>query len=278
MSYSNRHNAKVIVATHKPYRMSKDPLYLPLHVGAKGKDSIGFTRDDSGDNISELNSEYCELTGLYWAWKNLDADYLGLVHYRRYFCGKRKSFVKRVLRRVDPFSRVLTSKELDFLLNRYRIILPRKRNYMIETLYSHYIHTHQVEEFNKVIKILKDKYPNYVKPYNRVMSRTWGYMFNMMIMPRELMDDYCAWVFDVLEELRGAIDSSKRSGFEKRYPGRVAELLFNVWLEYKIEQGVISENDIVELPVVYMEKIDYVYKAFSFLAAKFFGVKQKKSF
>ena len=114
--YVNKHNAKIIIAAHKPYRMPEDPMYVPVHVGASGKDDIGFVRDDSGDNISELNPEFCELTGFYWAWKNLDADYIGLVHYRRYFGGKRrkKSFVGKSGREKDPMDSILNSRELDF--------------------------------------------------------------------------------------------------------------------------------------------------------------------
>ena len=78
---------RMIVATHKPYWMPEDPVYLPVQVGAAGRESLGFQRDDEGENISAKNPNYCELTGLYWAWKNLDADYIGLVHYRRYFSG-----------------------------------------------------------------------------------------------------------------------------------------------------------------------------------------------
>lgn len=82
---------KVIVATHRPCAVSTDPLYIPLQVGAAGKESIGLRRDDTGENISEKNPFFCELTGLYWAWKNLSAEYIGLVHYRRYFAGRRRS-------------------------------------------------------------------------------------------------------------------------------------------------------------------------------------------
>ena len=32
----------VVVATHKPYAMPADSLYLPLHVGAEGKEPFGF--------------------------------------------------------------------------------------------------------------------------------------------------------------------------------------------------------------------------------------------
>lgn len=77
-----------MVATHKPYWMPQDDVYLPIHVGCDGKESIGFTGDNTGDNISAKNPHYCELTALYWAWKNLQADYTGLVHYLRYFTNK----------------------------------------------------------------------------------------------------------------------------------------------------------------------------------------------
>jgi len=65
--------------------MPEDSVYMPIHVGREGKADIGYTGDHTGDTISSKNANYCELTGLYWAWKNLDADYIGLVHYKNYF-------------------------------------------------------------------------------------------------------------------------------------------------------------------------------------------------
>ena len=77
---------KIVVATHKQYQMPRDEMYFPLYVGAAGKLTedglpldLGFARDDSGDNISYRNSNFGTQTGLYWAWKNLDADYIGLT-------------------------------------------------------------------------------------------------------------------------------------------------------------------------------------------------------
>ena len=82
-------NVKIIIASHKPYQMPSDICYLPLHVGKNGKEGFGYRGDDTGENISWKNPNYCELTGLYWAWKNYEAlgnpDYVGLMHYRRHF-------------------------------------------------------------------------------------------------------------------------------------------------------------------------------------------------
>ena len=71
---------KILVAAHKKYWMPDDDVYMPLHVGAEGKASLGYTPDNTGDNISAKNPNYCELTGLYWAWKNLECQYIGLCH------------------------------------------------------------------------------------------------------------------------------------------------------------------------------------------------------
>ena len=96
-------NAKIIIATHKMYDMPQDDIYLPVHVGREGKDALPYQPDNTGDNISAKNPSYCELTGLYWAWKNLDCDYLGLAHYRRHFSMKSRSSAK-VIHRWSVYS------------------------------------------------------------------------------------------------------------------------------------------------------------------------------
>ena len=81
-------NIQVYVVSHSEEDIKDidaNDIYVPLFVGRAGKDNLGFVSDDTGDNISDKNSSYCELTGLYWMWKNSTADIIGLVHYRRYF-------------------------------------------------------------------------------------------------------------------------------------------------------------------------------------------------
>ncbi len=61
---------KIIIASHKKYQKPVENIYLPVQVGAEGKEKIeGYTQDNTGENISTKNPNYCELTGLYWAWK-----------------------------------------------------------------------------------------------------------------------------------------------------------------------------------------------------------------
>ena len=97
-------NIKIIIATHKKYWMPQDDMYLPIHVGAEGKTlDLGYQKDNVGENISKKNANYCELTGLYWVWKNLDADFMGLAHYRRHYWlnkikGGKKESIKMCIR------------------------------------------------------------------------------------------------------------------------------------------------------------------------------------
>lgn len=252
----------VVVAAHKPYAMPKDPLYLPLHVGAEGKEPFGFAGDNTGENISAKNPTFCELTGLYWAWKNLDADYIGLAHYRRHFCGKGRG---------EPLSRVLTEQEAQALLAGKDGILPQKRKYYIETLYSHYAHTMHVGPLDLTGEIIREKYPAYVPAFEALKKRTSAHMFNMLILRKDHLDAYCAWLFDILFELEKRVDATAYDAFHARFFGRVSELLLDVWLS---EQSL----DLAEVPVIGMEKTNWFKKGGSFLMAKFFGKKYNKSF
>ncbi|MBP5271918.1 MAG: DUF4422 domain-containing protein [Clostridia bacterium] len=272
---------KIIIAAHKQYRMPEDELYLPVQVGAScNKDEngkpvdLGFARDDTGENISEKNPHFCELTGLYWAWKNLEADHLGLSHYRRYFGSPNPKKTK------DLYENVLTGKEAEELFRTYRVLVPKKRNYYIETLYSHYAHTHYAEHLDETRNIIAEVCPEYLGAFDTVMAHRYGHMFNMCVMERDLMDNYCSWVFDILfrleERLKG--EEAELSFYQGRFYGRVSEIIFNVWLQYQLENGVLKESDICELPCLYTEKVNWLKKGTAFLSAKFLHKRYENSF
>lgn len=271
----SKYSVKIIVATHKQYKMPLDSMYIPLQVGAEGKTyesgkelDLGYVNDNTGDNISELNPSFCELTGLYWAWKNLIADYIGLVHYRRHFSLIGKS----------GFENVLSYNQLNSYLGKIKIFVPQKRKYYIESLYSHYAHTHYASHLDVTRKIILEKYPEYIKSYDKVLRQTYGYMFNMMIMDRNLLNEYCSWLFDILFELKMRINQQELSSFQGRFYGRVSEIIFNVWIDKKLQSGDITKEEIKEIPCIHMERINWLKKGTAFLKAKFFGKKYEGSF
>ena len=45
----------------------------------------GFYFDDTGENISKLNTWLGDLTGLYWIWKNTQDEFVGTNQYRRFW-------------------------------------------------------------------------------------------------------------------------------------------------------------------------------------------------
>ena len=249
-------NIKIIVAMHKAYRLPEEgSLYAPVQVGGAHVPGMeNALRDDTGENISDKNSSYCELTALYWAWKNLPADYLGLVHYRRYFAKKGAAGRK--------FDRIASEADIRAALEKAPVILPQKRNYWIETTYSQYVHAHHKKDLDTLRQILAEKYPAYLPAYAAVMERTSGHRFNMLVMRRDLLDAYCTWLFDLLGEAEKRIDTSGYDAYNARVFGFLGERMLDVWIE-------TNHIPYTELPVVFLENQHWLKKGTAFLKRKF---------
>lgn len=246
---------KILIATHKKYWMPNDEVYIPIHVGKKDKQNLGYIGDNIGDNISVKNPNYCELTAIYWAWKNLRADYIGLVHYRRYFT--KHNFRNCEKKKQD----ILLKSDFENILKDVDIIVPDKRKYYIETNRSHYNHAHYKKDLDETENIIKELYPKYATAFNKVMNRTWAHMFNMFVMRKDYFDEYCEWLFTILFELEKRIDISNYTVMEARVFGFISELLLDVWLETK-------QIEYKEINVSFMEKQNWIKKGFLFLKRK----------
>lgn len=249
---------RVIIATHKPYWMPNYACYLPLQVGAEGKQSIGFTPDNTGDNISHKNSSYCELTGLYWAWKNNNSDYVGLAHYRRHFA-------KRLaLSSAGKKAAVLDNADYELLLAKADVILPCKRNYYIETTRSQYEHAHNPHDLVVLEEIIKEKYPEYLNSFETVMNSTSGHRFNMFVMRKDIFDSYCEWLFDILFEMERRIDFTNYNSYNSRVFGFVSERMLDMWI-------LTNNIKYVEQRVLFLENQNWITKIYNFLKRKVCG-------
>ena len=262
---------QIAVAAHKPYRMPTDACYTPLHVGAALHPEVclDMQQDNQGDNISAFNASYSELTGLYWLWKNSNATYKGLVHYRRHFATSNAANK----RNKDRFECIATQHDFEKLFAKTgaRVIVPKARNYVIETIGDHYCHTLPGEQLEATHATIAESYPEYLAAFDARMAGTKAHMFNMLVAKAEVFDEYCAWLFPVLKNIETRLDNTTYDAFNARWPGRISELLLDAWMD---------TNSITwtEMPTVSPEPVDWFAKGKGFLAAKFLGKKYGKSF
>lgn len=242
----------MLVVTHKNTIIPDEDIYQPVLVG-EAKDSLDFEsyfRDDKFDNIAAKNPNYSELTALYWAWKNLEADYIGLVHYRRYFMSKKNR------------KEIVSATELEELLEKTEVILPKKRKYYIENTWDHYKHNHNIEDLIKTREILERKYPQYLPSFDESMKRTQSHRFNMMIMSKERFDEYSKWLFDILFSLEKEVNISNYDNYQSRVYGFISERLLDVWIE-------TNKIRYEELPYRFTENQNWFKKGGKFIYNKF---------
>ncbi|WP_241647581.1 DUF4422 domain-containing protein, partial [Rosenbergiella metrosideri] len=148
----------IYTITHKNFTPPKDSIYKTLVVG--GKVELNDSEMDStGENISELNNELCELTGLYWIWKNRleENEVVGLCHYRRYFINEMEKGI-------------ITKENVDKLFEDFDIVLPKKRNYLITNIENHYKVSHKDKDLNLLKEIIERDYKEYIFALRNVLN------------------------------------------------------------------------------------------------------------
>lgn len=220
---------RILVATHKKYWFPKMDLYMPIELGrcikSKNNNIISnIIGDNIGDNISVKQPYYSELTALYWGWKNLDCDYLGINHYRRYFKKNSNSFFR------DPKKDIFTDKDFRNILEKTDVILPKKRNYYFINRFQHYKYQHDIQDLLKCREIIQEFYPEYLNCFDKEMCKKSGHICNMFVMKKEILDVYCEWLFSILFKLENKINLRGRNEYQQRVLGYIAERLLDVWL------------------------------------------------
>lgn len=215
---------KILVACHKADpNIRQDGIYMPIQVGKALHPEIdlGFQCDNTGDNISEKNGSYCELTALYWAWKNLkDVDYIGLAHYRRYFD--------------------MSPKQVLDAYNKDSIIIANHRILPI-SVYDELVHWTSLEDTTIFIDTIMTLYPDYSEDILSYYFRGNKFsQFNMMLMSKENYNLYCEFIFSVLikTEQRIRLASYTR---QRRVIGYLAESLLGLWIKHnKIKPCIVA--------------------------------------
>lgn len=264
------------VAFHKKYFDYRDDIITPIYVGAKiNRENLEYLKDSTGNNISEKNGNFCELTGIYWMWKNVDADFYGMMHYRRYisFENRWKYKLKRML---YVFSRVFylkliismlgmkelfqvkvsdeqlmrkeiekMSKKITSEIQKYDIILPKKEIFN-KSVYKQYKSSHIAEHLDKLLEIVKENYPELYPYYEKTIKKgNKIYPLNIFIMKKKYFFEYSEFVFDVLFKLEKKIEIPS-DAYQKRVFGFLSERMMLPFIEYlkdkknvKVKEGVV---------------------------------------
>ncbi len=239
----------ILICSHNKEVIDCDKTYLPIHVGAALSSlKLNMQRDDEGDNISEKNKNYCELTGHYWAWKNLPGDvkYVGLVHYRRNFAWnghKGDYFVKHVYENQNLFEK----PNID--MNGCDIILPMK-SVCPYSIKEQYCIGHVREDYDIMEDVIKKKYPEYHNAFQQIMQGNAYSPFNMFVTSREIFDEYSSWIFPLLSEIESRVHISENT-LQARVFGFMSERLLNVFccqkrLKIKYKPIFFADNNIHE--------------------------------
>lgn len=182
---------------------------IPIQVGADLTDNILCSvRDNVGDNISSKNKTYCELTALYWIWKNDRSKYKGLCHYRRHFDLSQRVLDKIVHSNIDV---ILTIPILNF---------PSVR--------AAYVNDHIEADWDVMLDGIRELQPQYYETANNLQNGIYYYAYNMFIARSEIFDSYCEWLFPILEYCEKRC-GEKENKYQNRYIGFLAERLMSIY-------------------------------------------------
>ena len=213
----------IYIVTHKRVELPKLKGYRAIQVGGSADGFPGCLRDNTGDNIADKNASYCELTALYWIWKNADDVCKGLVHYRRYF-GKRA-----LSSRVGD---ILGYDALVEMLDGCDIIAAKPAVYHVNARDQLLMDCCTPETFDKLEASVERCSPGYTDDFRAFFAGNRCAQYNMMFCRRKLFDDYCAWLFPVLFSLEDQVDLTGASDYQRRLFGFLSERLLNVWIRH----------------------------------------------
>lgn len=251
---------KILVAHHKPGYVFENDMFLPIQVGkAISNVDLGIQGDDTGDNISNLNPYYCELTAIYWAWKNLkDIDYIGLSHYRRYFDFHKQGELSytNITINISQFHNFDFSLPPEVLseLQSGKAIVP-KPNIKNISNYVDYCIFHNSIDLRKLERIISNKNnATYIRAFNEIMyDDNEIYPFNMFILSWKQFDQYCQWLFELLFEAQEEINVSDYDAYQKRVFGFMSERLFKIFLK-------AHDIEVCSVPVAFFSEENHIIR------------------
>lgn len=243
-----------------------NPLYIPVRCGAvyDERENVAMLGDDTGDNISEKRMSYCELTVQYWAWKNVQADYYGLCHYRRLF-----SFSDNIYKEVNVYNHIVEKRIDEELVSKYcetedqmiRIIekydaisidpMDVKKALGNVTVYESLKNnplTYDIDAVDLFVEILKAKYPVMAEEVDEYLNGYSWQAWNCFILKKELFFEYSEMLFDVFSELEKKLNTENYNQEQYRLMGALGEIFCPIYYRLqKKRKAKTKELQLIEI-------------------------------
>lgn len=198
------------------YKFIKEETSLQVGAALTGKRiSTDAVPDCEGKNISDKNKQYCELTGLYWIWKNACEDYVGLVHYRRHFLLPDNWLARMIENQVD-------------------VILPVPL-YVAPSIAGNYKERHIASDWEYLMEYFRERLPDEYEAAEYVFSGNLYSPCNMLIAEKTVLDELCEWMFPILFAMTEH-GGEKDDSYLNRYPGFISERLITYFFESRRER------------------------------------------
>ncbi len=259
---------KILISHHELRCFIKTDILTPIQTGCALASELipGMLRDDQGENISALNPKYCEFTALYWAWKNYAQlgcpDYIGLMHNRRYMLfneslpvpDKGITWLTPNIYCFPPNIAALmpflqdedihkAAEEQDVLILNPYYFEPSAYDtvYPGPIMLTRFLNTDSMTEdlFSVFTNTVRQYAPDYVPELEEFLAGNKSYVCNIFVMKRQIFEEYCSFLFPLMEEMDKQVDSSGFSAKKLRWLGYLGEYLTTLFI-FKLQkrQGI----------------------------------------
>lgn len=281
------HKIKILVAYHKPAKLLKSDIFVPIQVGRdvmieKSKDGMLTSKDkewlqnnligdNTGDNISKLNRYFNEMSAIYWAWKNQgeleNPDFVGLMHYRRHFDFSESEHNQKTwlpnstcykFAKIDnKYLKLLDKKYIDNLTEKYDIICSKEYDAKnldptLNNCKERFVKAASSKAiwYEKMEQAIVELHPEYIEEMKELQNSTSHYLCNMFVMRKDLFNEYCKFTFDILFKVYEEFKNTQTDVMETRAIGYLAEYLTSIYISHYKHS---TPDKVKELNLTYIE-------------------------
>lgn len=251
-----------------------NPLYVNVRCGAVFDEREGITMqgDDTGDHISEKRDSFCEFTVQYWAWKNAEADYYGLCHYRRYLSFAEKQYRTNPYHHMVDHPFLTSAKKVRYgltnmqamarLISDYDVVVsqgsqvrktpsPKGRIKSVRELWEAYTGLFfETPPIDSLLELIDSMSPQYSQSAREYIEGGCHRGYNCYILKKELFYRLCEFQFPILFELERRLDTANYTQMMRRTPGYIGEILYGIFI-YHITAH--EQHRVKELQLVFFE-------------------------